>query len=79
MGQQSTEFSEHTLYLVELRVRNLNLEDLFTGDHLHTLVGTLRGLWPQEGDLVLVKVASLADVEGRIYVPSQPGVIIKEG
>lgn len=70
---------EHIEYLAELRVRNLNLEDLFTGSHLHSLVGTLRGLWPQEGDLVLVKVASLADVEGRIYVPSQPGVIIKEG
>ena len=28
---------------------------------------------------MLVKVASLADVDGRIYVPSEPRMIIKEG
>ncbi|XP_013401923.1 epsilon-sarcoglycan-like, partial [Lingula anatina] len=72
--------------IVELRVKNYNIEEFLAGQALSNLTRIMAKLWPEAGTLQVVKVSSLVDELGRVPVPDGPmqplpkeGVLVQIG
>jgi hypothetical protein len=75
----STPLDAADLHIVELWIQNYDVEELLKGKHVTVLTRKLSKLWPNDDQLRLVNVVSMATKTGRVPVPAIPGLDIKDG
>ena len=65
----STRATEKANYEVEMKLVNLNVLDIFKGNHLDELLAIYKGhLWKDSSDVYVTRIVSPSDIGGRLPV-----------